>query len=247
MPETPAPPLTVLLGLAWAVIRGGRRSLRSDALAITRRLPIRVDGAEHIPCCGPAVVVLNHYFWPGSSAHWAALAISSVIPQELVWVMTAAWTEEDTLWSRIKSAASVPLFPRLAQVYGLISMPPLPPRPHEVNARARAVRQILAAARRDPPSVLAIAPEGRDPPGGVLMRPHPGVGRMLYLLDQAGCQFYPLGIYEQEGVVVTSFGPSFRLELEHGLSSAEIDRQAADQVMSAIAAQLPAELRGVYG
>jgi hypothetical protein len=246
MPETPPLPLQVVLGAAWAIIRDRKRSLRMDALRCTRRLPALVLGAEHIPQGGPGVVLLNHYYRPGFSAAWIGLSVSAVIPHELTWVMSAAWTEANTIWTRLQAAASVPIFPRLARVYGLISMPPMPPRPHETAARARAVRQILATARRNPAPLLAIAPEGQDPPGGVLMRPHPGTGRMLFRLAQSGCRFYPLGIYEQDEYIVTGFGPGFHLSLPEGLGPAEVDRRAADRVMSAIAAQLPPELRGAY-
>jgi hypothetical protein len=246
MPDPPPFPLWVALGASWAVLSGGKRSLRADALRCTRRLPVTVLGPEHIPQTGPGVVLLNHYSRPGFFAAWMTLVVSAVVSQELVWVMTASWTGAGTAWSLIKAAASVPLFPRLARAYNLISMPPMPPRPHETEKRARAVRQILATARQNPPPLLAIAPEGQDPPGGVLMHPPPGVGRMLARLASSGCRFYPLGFYEQGEAFVASFGPGFQLSLPLGLSPDEIDCQASDQVMCAIAAQLPPGLRGAY-
>jgi hypothetical protein len=246
MPETPPFPLRVALGLTWAMLTGGKRSFRDDALSGTRRLSIKILGTEHIPQSGPGVVLINHYYRPGLSAAWLTLAVSAVIPEELVWVISAAWTEANTSWTRIKAASSIPLFPRLASVYNFISMPPMPPRPHETTARARAVRQILAAARRSPAPLLGMAPEGQDPPGGVLMRPHPGVGRLLNRLAQNGCRFYPVGIYEQDEGMVTNFGPGYALRLPERLSPDEIDRQAADAVMCSIARLLPVSLRGVY-
>lgn len=246
MPDTPPFPLRVVYGLTWAVLTGGKRSLRQDALLCTRRLPIKVLGTGHIPQSGPGVVLLNHYYRPGFFAAWMTLVVSAVVPQELKWVITSAWTDAGTAWTRLKAAASVPLFPRVARVYNLISMPPMPPRPGETAARAGAVRQILASARQNPAPLLAIAPEGQDPPGGVLMHPPPGVGRMLARLAQSGCPFYPLGLYEQGQEVVTNFGPCFHLSLPGGLSAEQVDRQAADSAMRAIAAQLPPELRGAY-
>jgi hypothetical protein len=246
MPDVPPFPLKVVLGAAWAMLHGGKRSLHKDALACTRRMQIKVSGAENVPTAGPGVVVTNHYYRPGFSGVWIGLMISAVVPEELAWVMSAAWTEGNTLWSRFQAAVSVPLFPRLAQVYNLIAMPPMPPRPHETAARARAVRHILAAARRSPAPLLAIAPEGQDSPGGLLRRPPSGVGRMLYKLAQSGCRFYPVGIYEQGEQVVTNFGQGFLLGLPEGLSQHEIDRQTADRVMSAIAGLLPHRLRGAY-
>jgi hypothetical protein len=246
MPELPPFPPRVVLGVAWAVLRDGKRSLREDALSCTSHLPIKVMGSEHIPHDRPGVVVVNHYYRPGFSGVWVGLALSAVIPEELVWVMSAAWTEADTIWSRLNAAASVPLLPRLARVYDLISMPPMPPRPHETMARAWAVRHILAVVRQNPAPLLAIAPEGQDPPNGVLMRPPPGAGRMLYKLAQLGCRFYPVGLSEQGEVIVTNFGPAFELALPEGLCPGEIDCQAADEVMRAIAGQLPPGLRGEY-
>lgn len=246
MPEMPPFPWQTVLGAAWAVVSGGKRSLRQDALRCTRNLKIQVLGSQHIPQTGPGVVLVNHYYRPGFSAAWIGLCVSAVVPQELVWVMSAAWTETDTFSTKLKAALSVPLYPRLARVYDLISMPPMPPRAHEVAARARAVRHILAVARQNPPALLAIAPEGQDPPGGVLMRPPAGVGRMLAKLSASAVSFYPVGVYEQDEMILSHFGPSFRLMLPLGLNVDQIDRQAADMAMQAIAALLPHDLRGVY-
>jgi 1-acyl-sn-glycerol-3-phosphate acyltransferase len=236
----------MVLGVAWAVLSGGKRSLRQDALRCTHDLKIQVLGSQHIPQTGPGVVLVNHYYRPGFSAAWIGLSVSAVITVELVWVMSAAWTEANTMLTRLKAAASVPLYPRLARVYGLISMPPMPPRPHEVAARARAVRQILTVARQTPPALLAIAPEGQDPPGGVLMKPPSGVGRMLAKLSDSAGRFYPVGVYEQDETVILHFGPSFPLILPGGLNTDEKDIRAAEMAMRTIAALLPHDLRGVY-
>jgi hypothetical protein len=246
MPEMPSFSWQTVLGVAAAVLSGGKRSLRQDALHCTRAVQIKVLGREHIPQAGPGVVLVNHYFRAGFSAVWISMSISAVVPSELVWVMSAAWTEADTIGTRLKAAASVPLYPRLARVYGLISMPPMPPRPHEVAARALAVRQVLAVARRSPPVLLAMAPEGQDPPGGVLMRPPAGVGRMLVKLAGYGHRFYPVGLYEQGEAVVLHFGPAFHLSMPEGMSTEQVDRQASDATMQAIAVLLPTGLRGVY-
>ena len=246
MPEMPPFPWQVALSTTWAVLSNGRRSLRRDALRCTRRVQIRVQAGEHIPQAGPGVVLVNHYYRPGFSAAWIALCVSAAVPQELVWVMSAAWTEADTVASKIKAALSVPLYPRLARVYGLISMPPMPPRPHEIRDRALAVRKILAVAQQKPGFLLAIAPEGRDSPGGVLGQPPPGVGRLLAKLAKSGVGFFPVGVFEQADQVVLNFGHVFRLTTAEGLSSQEIDRQTADTAMRAIAALLPPELRGDY-
>jgi 1-acyl-sn-glycerol-3-phosphate acyltransferase len=246
MVKYPAFPLPILFRVAWALLRGRQRSFRQDALRCIHGLRMDVRGVECIPQAGPGVVLMNHYWRPGFFAAWIGLGVGAAVPVDMVWVMSSAWTDADTLWTRIKAAASVPLYPRLARLYGFVSMPPMPPRPHETAARARAVRQILAAARQDPPALIAIAPEGQDSPKGKLMRPHPGVGRMLAKLADGGFLFYPVGVYEEGMELIVHFGPGFRLALPAELSVGEIDRAAADQAMLAIAACLPPGLGGAY-
>jgi 1-acyl-sn-glycerol-3-phosphate acyltransferase len=245
-PEYPSIPLDLIAQLAGTVLGKGKRSFRRDALHLTRHLPIKILAEDNIPRSGPGVVLVNHYYRPGFFAGWIALAVSAAVPVELTWTMTAAWTAVNTPWMRVKSALSTILFPRLAQVYGFIPMPPMPPRPHETLARAKAVRQILAAAHSQPPRLLALAPEGQDPTGGGLMHPHPGVGRMLARLAGLGCVFHPVGVYENSPELVLDFGPRLLMSLPYGMSPGEIDSLAADAVMRAIAARLPESLRGVY-
>ncbi len=157
---------------------------------------LQVTGGEHIPASGPALLTLNHYSRPGFQAYWIALAVSSVVPAEMHWTMTAAWTYNGSAKSYLMEKASRRLFPRLARMYGFTPMPPMPPRPSEARARARAVRQVLAVAKRQPPPLLALAPEGQDTPGGRLGRPPAGAGRFLILLAQLGYPFYPVGVFE---------------------------------------------------
>jgi hypothetical protein len=122
----------------------------------------------------------------------------------------------------------------------------MPPHPFEQAARAQAVRQMLAAAKAQPPPVFGISPEGQDNPSGVLMRPHPGVGRFLYHLDRLGYPFYPAGVYEEAGMLCLSFGPPFHLGVFAGLSKDEIDQCASQMVMQALARQLPSRLCGEF-
>lgn len=247
LPEYPAFPPGTILGLTWALLSGQQRSFRQDALACTHKLRLVALGKQHIPQVGPGVLLVNHYYRPAFFAAWIALAVSACVPQELNWVMTAAWTATFTTWSQVKASLSTFLFPRLAQVYHFIPMPPMPPRPQEVVARAQAVRQILAVARHNPPPLLAIAPEGMDPQHGRgLIQPPPGVGRMLVKLAHAGCHFYPVGVFEDEDALVVNFGPGFSLPSTVGLAVEEVDRLVTEHVMCVIATQLPIEIRGKY-
>jgi 1-acyl-sn-glycerol-3-phosphate acyltransferase len=205
-----------------------------------------VEGKEHIPQAGPALVVLNHYHRLGFQAYWFSLAISAVTPVEIHWTITGAWTDDGSPGAGWRARLSRHFLPRLARVYGFTSMPPMPPRPQEVAARASAVRHLLNAAQQTPPPVLALAPEGQDNPAGGLMRPHPGVGRLMSLLAGLGYPVIPVGIAEDDRHLVLTFGQPFHLDLPKKANTIQRDQQAAEQVMKEIAALLPFSLRGEY-
>jgi len=245
-PDYPSLPLTLVIQVAGSVIAGKRRGFRQDALRCVRGLAIKVMGIENMPYQGPGVIVFNHYSRLGFAAWWIALALSATLPVDLHWTMTSAWTEAGSVFTRLKALISERLFPRLALIYGFTAMPPMPPRPYEAAARARAVRQVLAVARRSPETILALAPEGQDSANGSLLKLHPGAGRFLELLNGLGCPFYPLGVFESSDALCLRFGPSFNLQLPPGLTSRQIDEQAAMEVMRAVAELLPEAMRGEY-
>jgi hypothetical protein len=224
-----------------------KRSFRGDALRCLAggQPKIQITGKENIPSSGPALLVFNHYSRSGFQAYWIALAVGATVPVEMHWTMTAAWTSVGSFKSKVLAEVSRWLFPRLARVYGFTAMPPMPPRPYQAEARARAVRQALAVARQQP-TVLALAPEGRDIPGGKLGRPPAGSGRFLILLSRLGYPVYPLGVYEADGCLCLNFGPASDLETPTGLSKEESDGCASGAVMHLIANLVPEELRGGF-
>ena len=126
-------------------------------------------------------------------------------------------------------------------------MPPMPPREKDFAARARSVRETLAFARRNPQAVIGLAPEGGDQPGGVVTWPASGAGRFVLLLAEVGFPILPVGIYEEAGEFCLGFGAPYHLQVSLGLNPDEKDRAVSQIVMSAIAAQLPPRLRGVFG
>ena len=246
-PTYPPLPLSLALPVAWAGLVGRRRSFQSDARRCTRRLAVNLQGRENMPTCGPALLLVNHYHRPGFGAWWFALALSAALPVEIHWSMTNAWTDDGSPGAKTRAWISARLLPRLANVYGFTSMPPMPPRAHEAAARAAALRRLLAAARLEagrPAPLLALAPEGQDSPDGALMRPPPGVGRLLLLLAGMGYPCCPVGVFEEEHALALNFGPAFHLAAPEGM---ERDQGAADLAMQHIARLLPERLRGVYG
>lgn len=241
-------PLFALSLLAWSVVRGAKRSFGEDSRQALRqnKVKLRIANQESAPQHGPALVVMNHYQRAGFGAWWIAMSVSAAVPGEMHWVMTAAWTDMGSPGDRLKASVSEWLFPRLAAVYSFTSMPPMPPRPHEAAARARAVRQVLSLARRDPNIIIGLAPEGMDNPAGGLMVPPPGVGRFMLHLAELGCTIIPVGFFEEGAELVLSFGPAVRLARPEKLAGEALDRWAAERVMRGIAVQLPENLRGSF-
>lgn len=242
------PPLRLAGQVLWAALAPRPRSFAHDAVRAMSGIRPRpeVMGAHQIPLSGPCLVTCNHYSRPGFSAWWLTLAISAAIAacrapgadREIHWVMTAGWTFPGSRWRRrLLGPGSRWLFARVARVYGFVTMPPMPPDPAEVEARAAAVRQTLQLACTLAPTggMIGLAPEGRDVPGG-LGPPPPSAGRFLALLVAAGLPILPVGVTERAGRLVLSFGSPFVPQIPPGREAR--DSAVALQVMDAIARQL---------
>lgn len=187
--------------LALPLIFNRKRSFQQDALDWIKNLypaPV-ILGKENIPQSGPFLLVFNHYFRSKYRAWWSVLAAAAIIPTEIHWVMAAAWTFPDHIFGQFLESFSRVIFRKIAQAYNLSLMPPMPPRPREIEARARAVRSILNYVQKHPKAAVGLAPEGGDSPSGALEMPATGVGRFLLHLAHKGLIIYPLGIYELGG------------------------------------------------
>ena len=241
-------PCGVVAGLAFSTIFGLRRSFRQDAVGCVGQLKpsLQVLGRENVPEHGPCVITVNHYHRPGFGAEWLALGISAVVPREMHWIMTAEWTAPGKWYEPVKGAYSRLLLKYLSRVYGYTTMPPMPPRPKDVEARARSVRRVLKYVRKHPSFMIGLAPEGADRAGGKLSMPAPGAGRFALLLAGLGADFVPVGAYEAGGSFCLHFGPAYRLEVPSGLSSDEKDCLASEIMMKKIAVLLPEVLRGEF-
>jgi hypothetical protein len=225
-----------------------RRSFRSDAIACIQNLkpPLRVLGTENIPRHGPCVLTVNHYHRPGFGAQWFALAMAARVPLDIHWIITAEFSDWSERYGSPGALASRMLLRRIARIYGFTTMPPMPPRPQEVEARAASVRAVLEYVRARRAPVLGLAPEGHDPPSGVLTRPAPGLGRFGSLLARAGLHVVPVGVYEAEGIFHLHFGERYALMVASGLSTDEKDALATETIMKNIARLLPLHLRGEF-
>jgi hypothetical protein len=245
-----------VLSVTRSVLLGQRRSFAVDAQRLvdgTTPKP-HVENAHYIPPAGAFVVVTNHYYKPGYSA-WsgvalmaAAIAKARPADAEIRWAMTNRWTYPDWLRSHLLTPLTYWLFTRMARTWGFVSMPPMPPQPKYVPEGVRAVRQLLAlvaSARARPPSI-GIAPEGRDSADGSLIEPPPGVGRLILHLAEHGLPLLPVGVAEVDGVLTARFGQAFHLQVPDTMDRRKLDRLASAQVMTAIGALLPRELRGQY-
>ncbi len=237
-------PLSVIASLTRDLLLVRQRSFREDALTCLKGLQttLRVRGNEHIPAKGPCVVTVNHYSRPGFGAWWLALSIAALVPVEMHWIMTG----ELLYLGRLGSPISRRVLQRIGKVYDFTVMPPMPPRPHEVEARARAVKAVVRRMERDRNMVLGLAPEGSDQPGGQLAYPPAGAGRLALLLAERAAMFVPVGFYEIEDALCVEFGPSYRLQVPSDLPASEKDRAAAKMMMQQIAALLPERLRGEF-
>ena len=241
-------PPSVIFGLAASVLFGGRRSFRADGQSCLDRLqpPLRIVGKENIPRIGPVIITFNHYYRPGFNAWWMALALAATIPSDIHFVMTAELTFPGKWYAPLGMAGSRWMLKRISHVYGFTTMPPMPPRPKDVEARSRSVRKTLAFVRQHPQAILGLAPEGGDQPGGRINWPATGAGRFISLLAGSGSRIVPVGVYEEDGFLCLNFGDAYALEVPERLSADEKDRAVAEIVMHAIARELPLRLRGQF-
>ena len=247
MPRYPKP-IPIVMKIFWAGIFRRKLSFHDTAQYCVKWLnpSLKVLGQEYIPRSGPLLLVANHYTNPGFPSWWITLSSSSVVPTEIHWIMAAAWTSPDPLYTRIITPITFWAFNRLAWVYGFTPMPPMPPRPSDVTARALAVRQVLAYVRNTKNPLVGLAPEGQDEISDGLIMPPDGVGRFIYHLSNAGLDILPIGVFEQDDRLCVHFGSPYHLNLPGMLASDEKDIWVSKKVMSSIATLLPYELRGIF-
>jgi 1-acyl-sn-glycerol-3-phosphate acyltransferase len=201
---------------------------------------------QHIPAEGPFVLVANHYERPGLKVFWGGMLASRAVArrrtsqESLRWLMTSEW------YNFRLGPLPVPvwvfrwLFRRIARVYGLVIIPRAAER---AVGRAAALRTILNLLRGGE-EAIGLFPEGTGT--GQLIEPMPGVGSFLLSLSNRGIPMLPVGIFEEGGRLIASFGPPFSIQAPRGVEKGERERLASQQVMVAIGRLLPRELWGAY-
>jgi hypothetical protein len=223
------------------------RSFHNDSENIVAKMGTQVviHNNKLMPRAGPGLLVFNHYSREGFSILFAAAAIAATIPFEMHWVMTGAWTFPGRPFSRQLRNLSEWLFRRIAQVYGFTLTPPMPPAPADQEARAEAIRRVFQRIKANPSTLVALAPEGRDFPGGVLGMPPTGSGKFLLELSRRLEMVYPVGIFEEGGALHLCFGAPFDLYSIIKGSTLE-PGEASRIVMERIASLLPGYLAGEF-
>ncbi len=190
-------------------------------------------------------MVFNHYSRQGFSILNAVASIAASVPVEMHWIMTNAWTFPGWPFSKQLRNISEWIFRRIAGVYGFTLTPPMPPEIEDATARTEAVRRVFQHIKANPSTLVALAPEGRDFPGGVLGMPPAGSSKLLLELSRRLGLVYPVGVFEEGSALHLCFGAPFDLYsiikgsvLEPG--------EASTVVMEHIARLLPTHLIGEF-
>ena len=190
-------PARLAPGLIANVLFGGQRSFRRDGLACIERLKpsLQVSGAENIPQGGPCLITFNHYYRPGFNAWWMALALAATVPVDIHFVMTGELTFPGKWYAPLGMAGSRWLLKRFSHIYGFTSMPPMPPRPQDVAARARSVRRVLAYAKKHPQAILGLAPRAVTSPADCLTGRLPARAGFSHFWRAPDSRIVPVGVY----------------------------------------------------
>lgn len=234
---------SVIFNIICHIVTGKRLRFQKTAKGLIKGIqpPPVLKNTGVIPDSIPILVTMNHYSRQGFSIVWAAAALTSALPGDPIWLMTRAWTNRQAGLDRIRTRLTEIIFSRIAEVYGFVTMPPIPPHPDEIIDRAISIRRLMQALRMTDDLILCIAPEGRDFSDGTLGRPPEGTGKMILQLMKVLNRILPAGVYEKGGHLVLNFGSPYLLP-DH----IECDPEVADFVMQKIACLLPERMRGLY-
>lgn len=239
-------PIPLMGQIFSSFLKGTVRSIKKDSQRAIKGItpPIHIIGTEHIPSSGPALITINHYARHGFSIVWGAMAVAAQLPENQIWLMTSAWTDRKPGLDAMRTSATTRVFSRMAQMYGAVTTPPLPPVPEEQKERVLGIKRLLHKINKDLSAVVCIAPEGRDFAQGELGSPATGTGKLILKLEsELGC-IIPVGICECIGRLIIVFGEAYNLKGK-GFTSSD-DEAVSAYVMQNIAYLLPTSARMNY-
>jgi 1-acyl-sn-glycerol-3-phosphate acyltransferase len=230
-------PFHLACGILGSLFLKTSRTLQRDATIFVRRYYSRIEiiGIENIPRSGPALVTMNHYAREGFSIVWAVLTISAKLPKNQLWLMTNTWTSRENGLDILRTIITKYLFKRIADIYGLITTPAMPPVESEIVERALSIRRVIQHVKNHPSTIVCLAPEGRDYPFSILGQPPPGTGKFVYQLANYLEKVIPVGVYEKCDKLIINFGPAYQLSK----ISDHDDEKISRIVMERIRMQLP--------
>ena len=188
----------------------------------------RVEGKEAVPPGGPLIVVSNH--------------LSHIDPP-----MLAASLPRNVSFLAKRELFRHPVFGRMVKWYGA-----LPVNREQGESNKDNFDRVLEVLARD--GVIGVFPEGTRSRTGGMQRAKPGIA---LLAMRSNAPILPVGIYGSEKVrgikslftrpsITVRIGEPFTLPLLEGQIGRAQLTSVTDQIMSRIAALLPAEYRGVY-
>ncbi len=185
----------------------------------------RVEGLEHFPATGAAILMINHI------AFVDPIVVLACLPRNIV-PMAKVEVYRYPVWG---------VFPWL---WGVI-----PVRRGEVDRRA--LRHALAVLRAG--EVILVAPEGtrgpclREGKEGVAYLGARTGATVIPVAVEGTCGFPALSLarWRQPGAVVR-LGRGFRFRAEGGRPGRQRLRQMTDEAMIVLAGMLPPERQGVY-
>ncbi len=243
-------PARWLASMGRDLLLGRPRSFRDDCTLAIHMLPRtpRIAGVECVPDAGPFVVIVNHYqrrdLWIGWSGALLCHALGAARPDVTChFVTTDRAVVEDT---------TVPgtrwLFARVARVWDFVPVTPPDALDAGPAASRRALRHCLRMLRETNRETvcLIIFPEGMRGSTRGLHDVPTGNGRSLLALAATGAPLLPAAVWEEPGgALCVRFGHPWRPQPPRS-GRRELDRWAADEAMTRIAALLPEGLQGRF-
>ncbi len=209
-------------------LEGRRKVLRWMLDNIGFRFLVKIDsveGREHFPMVGPAIVMINHI------AFVDPIVVLGRLPRNVVPLAKA----------EVYDYPLVGIFPKIWDVIPV----------HRGEVDRKAIRSALSVLRAG--EVILMAPEGTRNP--TLARGKEGLAYLAHHSDAPvvpvaihGTQGFPslsLARWRQPGAQIT-IGRPFRFKRQARRPDRAALRRMTDEAMYVLAAMLPPELRGVY-